>query len=79
MDAQSNLVTDNDIYGLWRAGTTAALTLSAGATNNAFAITAPVLQYMAPKNGDRDGLVLDEINAKLCESAGDDEIVITVT
>jgi len=73
---EQTLVADNDIHGMWLAGTTAALSLALGET---ITIAAPKLQYREVPEGDRDGRLTDEVTAQCNEDSGDDEITIVTS
>jgi hypothetical protein len=51
-----------DAFGLWLAGTTAAFSLSYGATGTGFTIAAPELQYTGIKEGDRNGKITSNLD-----------------
>ncbi|OQA02129.1 MAG: hypothetical protein BWY71_00133 [Planctomycetes bacterium ADurb.Bin412] len=80
MDPEAKLVATHDFYGLWLAGTEAALSLvftSPGADK--FTLTLPKLQYKEVQPGDRGGLYIYDINAQANASAtGDDELSLVV-
>ena len=79
IDPEAVLVATKDFWGIWKAGTTAALTLEIGTTPNKYKITAPAVQEMDISEGDRDSLLTFEIPIKFRMSSGDDEIKITHT
>ncbi len=77
-DAESNLVATKDVYGIWVARTQLALSMSLGDGTNNFAIAAPKLQFTNIQDGDRNGLLIDNISYQLCKSgeSGGDEMTL---
>lgn len=78
-DPEMELVAGCNWYGLWKAGTSGALTLGAIGTTqyNKVKITAPTVVYTKIGEGDREGLeVADTTFQCATGAAGDDEIVI---
>lgn len=73
IDPEANLVADHDVFGQFKTSTEAALVLDIGATNgNKVQIDAPKLQYMDPKEGDREGMLTHDIAFGLNEpNSGD--------
>jgi hypothetical protein len=51
-----------DAFGIWIAGTTAALTNTIGASGTGFTISAAQLQYSGIKEGDRNGKVISDLD-----------------
>lgn len=81
IDAEAELIATHDAYGLWLAGTTGALTLTIGSGTNDISIDAPALQFTNLGDGDRNGLLTDDLEFQLNRSAaaGNDEISIDTT
>ena len=81
-DPEMVSISDHDFYAIWKAETTAALSLSITGSNdtaeNKITITAPALQYEDVQDGERGQLWIKDIGAALRGSAaaGDDEFVI---
>jgi hypothetical protein len=81
LNPESKLVAGNDLYGNWLAGAEAALAMSlgAGSDGNTVAFSGPKCQYTGVQEGERNGLLIDEVTYQLNRSAaaGDDELAIT--
>lgn len=77
-DPEDVITTDHDFYAIWAAATTGALSVTLGSSTNRIVITAPAVQYLDVQDGDRNGLFIKNIGAKLCRSSGNDAISITV-
>ena len=77
-DPEMNTVAEYDWYGLWKAGTSAALSLGAiGATQyNKVKVTAPTVVTTKIGEGDREGLEIADTSFQLAMGTGDDEIII---
>ena len=77
-DPEMELVATQNWYGLWKAGTSGALSMNAiGATQyNKVKITAPAALPTKIGEGDREGLEIADTTFQLAGSAGDDELVI---
>lgn len=76
---EMNLVATYDWFGKWLLGGTGALSLSMGAVQyNKCAITAPAVEYIKIADGDRNGVAINDVSAKLNQSAsaGNDEIEV---
>ena len=58
LDPEMSLVASYDQFGIWLAGTPAALSIAYGASGAGFTIAAPVIQYTGIKEGDRNGKVI---------------------
>jgi len=58
LDPETTLVATYDQFGIWLAGTSAALSLAWGASGAGMTIAAPVVQYTGIKEGDRNGKVI---------------------
>ena len=73
-------VATHNFWTKWFAGTLVALTATLGATaGNICTITAPKVQYGKIGQGTRSGYAVDDIDATLRRSSGDDEISIAFT
>lgn len=79
IDPEASTVADRDHYGIWDAGTTAALTATWGSTGNQITIAAPVCQIVNIQEGDRSGIRVENVTYECLKSAnaGDDELTIT--
>ncbi len=76
-DPEADLVANDDIFGDWIAGTTAAFQLMAGsAAGNQVQIDAPRLQYINPQEANRNQLFTHDIQCQLNADAGDDEFTL---
>ena len=80
-EPEAELVTTRDDYGLWLAGTTAALSIVVGTSEwNRFTITIPAAQRLQVKPGDRDGVLTTQIQFLATRSAAnDDEMTLAFT
>jgi hypothetical protein len=81
MDPESRLVTTEDVFGEWLAGSELAfsLALDDGIVTDTVTIAAPQIQRTNISPGDRNGILVDGIDFA-CNSAsttGDDELTIT--
>jgi hypothetical protein len=78
LSPEAQTVAAYDWFGKWTAYTQLAFSLLVGsATNNKFTLAAPKLQIRSPKEGDRNGRLVHEIDCLCCTNAGDDEVTIT--
>ncbi len=81
-DPEATLVANSswNPYTIFTARTEQALVCSAGASPNLISIAAPKLQFTDPKEGDRNGVQVDNIAFQLNQSAANtpDEFTITV-
>ncbi len=77
-DPEMATVAAHDFFGLWKAGTSAALVIGpVGATQyNRWKITAPKLVYTKVGDAEREGLAVADTAFQLAMSSGDDEMVI---
>jgi len=79
MDPEADKIAGYDINGIWLAGTTGALSLVFGSgAGKEITITAPAMQYKEIPEGERDGVLIYDVNAQLNNSSGDDELSIAV-
>jgi len=78
LDPEMTLVASYDAYGIWLAGTTAALTMTIGSGGTGFTISGPELQYTGPKEGNRNGIVTTDLPFQLCQNGStvDSEVSI---
>lgn len=81
MNPESDLVANRDNYGIWLAGTTAALSaaIGAGSDGNTITIAGPACQISNTQELDREGIQADTLSLAFVRSAdaGDDELTIT--
>lgn len=77
IDPEADLVAGYDYHGAWLAGTEAvvSLVLNDGTDQVTFAI--PKFQYREIKEGDRDGIQIEDIIGQCNHSTGDDAVTIT--
>lgn len=79
LDPQQDLVANHDFYGIWLAGTEAALSLllTDGLVN--VTIGAPKVQYRQVDDADREGIAVYDLTGQCNSSAdaGDDELTLT--
>ncbi len=74
-DPEAVLEATHPFYANWKAGTQAALTVTAGSVaGNRCVITAPKVQYKSITPGDRDGLYVYDVPFRTAMDAGDDEV-----
>lgn len=77
-DPESDLVANHDIYGIWLAGTLAALILTLGDSTTNITIGCPAIQYKEIPDADRDGVRVHETNAQCNHTvAGNDSVSFT--
>lgn len=76
MNPEARLVATEAVHTLWVAGTTTALVLNFQTVTDAFVFLAPAMQRVNVQEGERSGMVTDEIEFNLCKSAaaGNDEL-----
>lgn len=81
IDPEMVTVATSDYFGLWRSGTTAAISTVIGATaGNICTITAPAARYSKISDTDKSGIAAVGLDFDLCiGSTGDDELVIAFT
>ena len=78
-DLEAELVATYDIFGIWLAGTEAAVSIVVGSgAGKQITITIPKLQYREIPEGDRDGLQVCEAVGQCNHSSGDDAVAIAV-
>ncbi|HUX15933.1 MAG TPA: hypothetical protein VMW52_05635 [Phycisphaerae bacterium] len=77
LDAEAALVATHDAYGLWLAGTPAALSLLLTDTDVNVTIAAPAVQYRQVAEGDREGVMTHDLTGQCNAVDGDDELTIT--
>ena len=75
-DPESELVATHDYFGLWTAGTPAALTQTFSDGTVDVTIAAPVLQYRRVETGDRDDRLVESVVGQCLYSAGNDQLTI---
>lgn len=76
-DLEAELVATYDINGIWLAGTTAAVVLECYGGTDTVTFTMPVVEYREIPEGDRDGIIIYDVNAQCRNSSGDDAITIS--
>ena len=80
IDPEMVLVATYDFFGKWRSGNEGALSLAlTGAAGNICTITAPKVQYTAPKLAEKSGIRSLGIDCQLNRNAGDDELSLAFT
>jgi len=77
MDMEADVVATHDAYGIWLAGTEAALSLLVTDGTVNITIAAPKLQYRQVAEGDRDGKLTHDLTGQANVSSADDEVTIT--
>jgi hypothetical protein len=79
-DPEAVLVATKDFVGALKTGTTMALSCQVGSANgNTITISAPKLVIQDLKEGNRTGILTDQITAVAAMNSGDDEISIQLT
>lgn len=76
IDPESELVATHDYFGLWTAGTTAALTQTFSDGTTDVTIAAPAVQYRRVETGDRDGRLIESVVGQCLWSSGNDQLTI---
>jgi len=84
LDPEQTLVAAYDAFGIWLAGTTAALTVDIGfssgsQTGTGFAISVPVLQYDNIKEGTRNDLNISNLSYLACQNGSTVDSEVTIT
>jgi hypothetical protein len=82
IDPEADLVAGYDLYGAWLAGTEVAVSLAVTDASDTHTLTIPKFQYRPPKEGERDGILIDEVTGQCNISVintGDDEWSLAVT
>jgi len=80
LDPEDVLVSTKDWWQLWEAGSLVALSAQVGATaGNICTISAPKVQIIGMKPGERDGIAIQEMECELKRNSGDDEISLQFT
>jgi hypothetical protein len=79
LDPEAVVVATYDAFGIWLAGTTAALTCTFGASGTGMTITAPDIQYSQIREGDRNGIVTSDLSFVATQNGStvDNELSIT--
>ena len=78
LDMEADLVANDNAYGLWLAGTTAALSLALADADVSVTIAAAKVQNRSVTEGDRNGVLTHELLGQcIYNTAGDDEFTIT--
>ena len=81
VEPEAELVATRDDYGIWLAGTLAAVSIVVGtAANNTFTIAIPKAQRLQVRPGDRDGVMTTSMQLLATRSAAnDDEMTLAFT
>ena len=82
MDPESDLIAGYDFYGAWLAGTEVAISLAITDGTDTVTFAVPKFQYRELKEGDRDGISIEDLTGQCNISnidTGDDEFSLTVT
>lgn len=77
IDPEAQKVADYDYYGLWYAGTEAAISLIAKNATDQCTIAIPKLQYREIKEGERTGKMIYDISGQCNHSSGNDSVTLT--
>lgn len=79
LDPEATTIATYDAFGIFTAGTTAALTCTYGSSGTGLTIASPALQYSGIKEGDRNGKVTHNLDFMVLQngSSPDDELTIT--
>jgi hypothetical protein len=76
MDPEARKVADQDAYGLYLAGGTAALSAALTSGANTLTIAAPAVQRTKVSDGTRGKRLTDELELQCCNSSGDDALTL---
>ena len=82
IDPESDLVAGYDLYGAWLAGTEVAISLALTDGTDTVTLAATKFQYRPPTEGDRDGIMIDDVTGQFNITAinvGDDEFTLTAS
>jgi hypothetical protein len=79
LDPEATTVATYNPFGLWLAGTTAALTCTIGSSGTGLTIAAPALQYESIKEGERNGKVVHDLNWVAAQSGSTTEDDLSIT
>jgi len=79
MDPEADLVGGYDYYGIWLAGTEAAVSLALTDGTDIVTFTLPKVQYKELKEGDREGIQIYDLTGECHHSSANDSITIAVT
>lgn len=76
LNPEAQLIATKNVHGEWLSLTEQALALTLGDGDNQLAIAAPKLQFRNVQDGDRNNLLIDDLEYQLNKSsaAGDDEL-----
>jgi len=78
-DPEADTIANHDFYGIRLAGTEAAVVLVLGSgAGKEITITCPKVQYRDVAEGDREGIIVYEINGGCNHSSGNDSVSIAV-
>jgi hypothetical protein len=76
MDPEARKVADQDAYGAYLAGGTAALSSALASGSNTLTIAAPAVQRTKVSDGARGKRLTDELELQCCNSSGDDALTL---
>ena len=79
LDPEADLVAGYDYFGVWLAGTEAAVSLAITDGTDTVTFTIPKVQYKEIKEGDRDGIQIYDITGQCNHSSGNDSVKLAVT
>jgi len=80
LNPEDVLVATKDWWAKWEAGSTVAFTAAlTGSAGNICTITAPKVQILKMKPGERDGIAIQEMECLLSRNSGDDELSLAFT
>lgn len=77
LDPEADLVAGYDYYGKWLAGTEAAVSVVLTDTTDKVTFSTPKVQTRELTEGDRDGIMIYDLNGQCNNDSGDDSVVIT--
>ncbi len=80
MDPEAELPAGHDAYGIWQAGTEAAISLAMTDGTKTLTLAGAKLEYRQVTEGDRDGILTHELNGQFNINADtDDDFTLTVS
>ena len=77
LDPEADLVAGYDYYGLWLAGTEAAVSIILSNGTGQVTFSTPKVQTRELTEGDRDGIMIYDLNGQCNHDSGNDSVVIT--
>ncbi len=78
IDPEADKIAGYDYNGIWLAHTTAVVSLALSNGTDKATIAIPVLQFKEIPGGDRDGILIYDINGQCINSSGDDTVTMTI-